>query len=117
MFWVIIGIVILLCVLLTGVILLQNPKGGLASGVAATQLMGVKRTTDVLERLTWGFMIAIIVLAISSAFIVPKAAQGEIPGQVNIRKGREKAVPAPQPVAPAPAPQNTAPATVDTVAH
>jgi len=110
MFWVIIGIMILLAVLLTAVILLQNPKGGLASGVAASQLMGVKRTSDLLERLTWGFAITIMVLAVSTAFVAPTAADGENARGVNIRRGRSVTAPPPQPQsAPAPTPAPAAP--------
>ena len=101
MFWVIIGIVILLCVLLCIVVLLQNPKGGLASGVAASQLMGVKRTTDLLERLSWGFMIAIIVLVVSSSFVLPTASNDG--DSINIRR-RQGSAPAVQRPATAPAP-------------
>lgn len=50
-------------------ILIQNPKGGgLAGNVGgiSNNLMGVKQTTDVLERGTWIFAGAIVVLAIVS---------------------------------------------------
>lgn len=105
MYWVLIGIIVLLAVLLVAVILLQNPKGGLASGVAASQLMGVKRTTDLLERLTWGFAIAIMVLTVGTAFVAPTPGQGD--DAVNIRRSRTAPVQtAPAPVQqPAPAPQ------------
>ncbi len=108
MFWVIIGIVILLSVLLVAVVLLQNPKGGLASGVAASQLMGVKRTSDLLERLTWGFAITIMALVVCSAFVAPKPTDEG--NSVNIRRSRSNAAPAVQQPAPAttPVPQDTA---------
>ncbi|MDJ1472955.1 preprotein translocase subunit SecG [Cytophagaceae bacterium DM2B3-1] len=109
MFWVIIGIIVLLSVLLAAVILLQNPKGGLASGVAASQLMGVKRTSDLLERLTWGFAIAIMALVLSTAFVAPTGQATNEDGTVNIKRNRTKSAPAIQ--QPAPAPQ---PATQDT---
>ena len=50
-------ILIVLCgVLLVLIILIQNPKGGGLSstfGGGANQMMGVKRTTDFLEKTTW----------------------------------------------------------------
>ena len=49
-------ILLLACGLLGLIILVQNPKGGgLAGNVAgfSNQFMGVKQTTDVLEKGTW----------------------------------------------------------------
>jgi preprotein translocase subunit SecG len=49
-------LVVIACVALGFVILVQNPKGGgLAGNIAgfSNQFMGVKQTTDVLERATW----------------------------------------------------------------
>src|ERR1043165_4894341 len=65
-------------VLLVLVILAQNSKGGgLTSqfgGSSASNIIGVKKTGDLLEKLTWGFIIAIMVLALSTTFI--KSNQG-----------------------------------------
>jgi preprotein translocase subunit SecG len=60
-------LIILACVVLTLIVLVQNPKGGgLAGNVAglSNQFMGVKQTTDVLEKGTWIFaaLIALICL-------------------------------------------------------
>ena len=49
-------IIILFSVILGLIVLVQNPKGGGLSGTfggVGTQLMGVKQTTDVLEKGTW----------------------------------------------------------------
>ncbi len=67
------GLILFCCVLLVLVILAQNAKGGgLTSqfgGSGATHLIGVKKTGDLLERLTWGFAIAIMVLSLSTSFL------------------------------------------------
>ena len=65
MYITIISIILILCVLLILVVMVQNPKGGLSGefGGSASQMMGVKKTTDLLEKLTYGFMFAIAVLA------------------------------------------------------
>ena len=58
------------------IILVQNPKGGgLASNVGglSNQFMGVKQTTDVLEKGTWIFAAAIALLCLFSAFFIPRA--------------------------------------------
>ncbi|MEM6298015.1 MAG: preprotein translocase subunit SecG [Bacteroidota bacterium] len=61
-----IALVIIICVLMVFVVLAQNPKGsGLSSqfgGGGATQLMGAKRTSDFLERITWGMCVAVFLL-------------------------------------------------------
>jgi preprotein translocase subunit SecG len=59
-------LIIVASVILSFFILIQNPKGGgLVSGFAGgTNLMGVKRTGDFLEKGTWVLIIAIIVLSL-----------------------------------------------------
>jgi preprotein translocase subunit SecG len=75
-------LIIITCALLVLVVLAQNPKGGgLASnfgGAGSSQLMGVKKTGDLLERLTWGFAIALIILSLSVTLIM-KPAEVEVP--------------------------------------
>jgi len=56
-------------------ILIQNPKGGgLAGSIAGfnTQFMGVKQTTDVLEKGTWIFAGVVGVLCLLSPIFIPK---------------------------------------------
>jgi preprotein translocase subunit SecG len=63
-------LVILASFLLGFVVLVQNPKGGGLSGSVAgfnNQFMGVKQTTDVLEKGTWIFAAIIGVLCLVSA--------------------------------------------------
>lgn len=62
-------VIIIACVLLVLIVLVQNPKGGGLSAEfgSATQLGGVKRTTDFLEKATWTLAIAICLLAMVAA--------------------------------------------------
>ena len=56
-------------------ILIQNPKGGGLAGTIAgfnTQFMGVKQTTDVLEKGTWVMAVVIALLCLFSAFFIPE---------------------------------------------
>ncbi|MBR5833462.1 MAG: preprotein translocase subunit SecG [Bacteroidales bacterium] len=57
-------------VLITLIVLLQNGKGGgLASNFAAgNQTFGVRQTTDLLEKITWGLAIFILVVSIAASF-------------------------------------------------
>ncbi|MBD3627761.1 preprotein translocase subunit SecG [Cyclobacterium sp.] len=71
MFTVLISIIIILAILLILVILGQNSKGGVgaAFGGSASQIMGVTKTGNILEKATWVLAIAILVLSLgSSAF-------------------------------------------------
>lgn len=73
-------LVVLVCVVLSLVILVQNPKGGgLASGFSsANQIGGVKRTTDFLEKSTWTLVIALMLLSVvSSTMLRPSGAVQE----------------------------------------
>ena len=75
MFILVISLIILFAVLLVLVILAQNSKGGgLTSqfgGSSASNIIGVKKTGDLLEKLTWGFIIAIMILALSTNLLTP----------------------------------------------
>jgi len=70
-----IGLAIFCAVLLVLVVLAQNSKGGGLSnqfgGSGASNLIGVKKTGDLLERLTWGLAIAIMVLSLATNFSTP----------------------------------------------
>ena len=73
MFTLIVGIIIFVAVLLVLVVLAQNSKGGGLSnqfgGSGASNIIGVKKTGDLLEKLTWGFVITIMILALSTNLI------------------------------------------------
>lgn len=89
--------IIILAVLLILVVLAQNPKGGGLSsqfgGSGSTQLMGVKKTGDLLEKLTWGFAVAVLVLCVATNFIRPSESENTGISSPNIENA-EQAVPA-----------------------
>ena len=70
LFTVIAVLVLIAAILLTIVVLLQNGKGGgLASNfVAGNQTFGVRQTADLLEKVTWGLVIFILLVSIISTF-------------------------------------------------
>jgi preprotein translocase subunit SecG len=81
-------LIIVACVFLGLIILIQNPKGGgLASNVGgfSNQLMGVKQTTDLLERGTWILAVVVGLLCLLSAMFMPKVSSNNtrIPDKVN----------------------------------
>lgn len=96
-------LIILACVILGLVILVQNPKGGgLAGNVGgfSNQLMGVKQTTDVLEKGTWVLAVVVALLSLFSTVFVPKAGN-------NTRDIQKVNVPVQQSTAPSGAPAPT----------
>ncbi len=70
------GILIIIASIILGlIVLIQNPKGGGLSGSLGgfgNQLMGVKQTTDVLEKGTWVFAAVLGILCIISPAFIPK---------------------------------------------
>ncbi len=74
-------LIVLACVFLGLIILVQNPKGGgLAANVGgfSNQFMGVKQTTDVLEKSTWIVAIVVALLCLFSALFVHRTASVQI---------------------------------------
>ena len=93
------------------IVLIQNSKGGgLASGFSSSnQIMGVRKTTDFLEKGTWflaGFM---VVMSIATAYVVPTSSSKG--GDVILEQAQqeEKTNPYNMPVG-TEAPQSEAPA-------
>ena len=73
-------LIFLASVILSIVVLIQNPKGGgLAGNIAgfSNQFMGVKQTTDVLEKGTWLFAGVIAILCISAALFIRSGSSGD----------------------------------------
>ncbi len=66
MFYLFITLIIIASVLLVFLVLIQNPKGGgLNSNFAGSNnLMGVKRTGDILEKGTWIIIVSIMVFSL-----------------------------------------------------
>lgn len=102
-------ILIILCsVIIAFFILIQNPKGGGLSGSIAgfsTQFMGVKQTTDVLEKGTWVMAVLIALLTIASPMFITGGGAG-----VNEPNLRPNTTTQPAPAPALPQPQQTAPA-------
>ena len=87
--YVFISILILIAaILLILIVLIQNSKGGgLASGFSSSnQIMGVRKTTDFLEKATWTLAGTVIVLSIIITAFIPRheqSSQSEIKQQVQ----------------------------------
>ncbi len=102
--YILFSVVILVVSILLGlIVLVQNPKGG---GLAAnfsggSQFMGVRQTADMLEKLTWGFGVGILILSLAAATIIPRQlnASGQEDSQLK-NKIENTAAPVNLPAAP-----------------
>ncbi|MDN5205310.1 preprotein translocase subunit SecG [Fulvivirgaceae bacterium BMA10] len=87
--------IVIVCVLLVLVVLAQNSKGGGLSsqfgGSSTSQIMGVKKTGDFLEKATWTLAIALLVLTLSTTFFIPKNT-GTQSSSPNIDRAEDRAV-------------------------
>jgi preprotein translocase subunit SecG len=72
-------VVVIVAAVLAFLVLIQSPKGGgLASNVGgvSNQFLGVKQTTDVLEKGTWIFAGLIALLCLFSSLVIGKIDTG-----------------------------------------
>jgi len=89
MFYFLIVLAIIICVILALFILIQEPKGGgLSSGFAGSNnIMGVQRTSDILEKGTWVLIISLMVVVLLINVVIPKAGAGsdseDLQNQIN----------------------------------
>ena len=96
-------LIIIISFVLGFIVLVQNPKGGgLAGNIAgfSNQFMGVKQTTDVLEKGTWLFAAALGVACLISSFFISGSSAVEDKTK-NIGNPTQQTAPAPT--------QNTSP--------
>ncbi len=110
MYVLLIVLTLIAAVLLIGVVLMQKSKGGGLSSTFAgsNNIMGVRRTTNFIEKATWTLAGVICILAILSTFFMPTAGtpdQSRVTPTQQI-EGGDYNTPAPEaqqaPAAPAP---------------
>lgn len=111
MFKVLLVIIVILAVFLCFIVTIQNSKGGgLAAGFASSnQIMGVRKTTETIEKITWGLAIALVVLSLFATISIPRHSNESVietqvdPNATNVNAVPAATVPATAPVeAPAP---------------
>ena len=99
-------LIVLASAILGFLILVQNPKGGGLSGSVggfSNQIMGVKQTTDVLEKGTWVFSTIIAVLCLISSLFMSGGTTQKNSVLDQVPTGNTVIPKATQPIAPAPA--------------
>lgn len=67
-------LILIVSFLMMLVVLVQNSKGGgLASNFSSqNQILGVRKTTDFLEKSTWTLAILLVVFCLASSIAIPK---------------------------------------------
>lgn len=71
-------LIIIVCVLLTLAVLVQNPKGGgLGAGFSniGNQVMGARRASDFIEKATWTLVVVLLCFSLLSAMFVPERVE------------------------------------------
>jgi len=69
-------LIVLAAVLMIGIVLIQESKGGgLSSSFASyNQIGGVRKTTDFIEKTTWGLAAAMVIISVVCAWVAPTTA-------------------------------------------
>ena len=103
-------LIIVVCVLLILVVLVQNSKGGgLAAGFASSnQVMGVKKTSDFIEKLTWGLALSLVVLCLVASFSLPTKQENKAGSSMQEQIDNAGTAPAKAPAQQQPAQQQPA---------
>ncbi len=80
-------LIILVCVFLILLVLVQNSKGGglAANFSSSNQIMGVRKTTDFLEKATWTLSISLLALSLFASASIPRVGdqQSRIQEQID----------------------------------
>ncbi|MCF8295330.1 MAG: preprotein translocase subunit SecG [Bacteroidales bacterium] len=74
MYVVVTVLIFIAAILLILIVLVQNSKGGglAANFTSANQTLGVRKTTDFLEKATWVLAVSLLVLSIAASASIPK---------------------------------------------
>ena len=91
-------LMVIAALLMCFIVLIQNSKGGgLASGFSSSNaIMGVRKTTDFLEKATWTLAGAMMVLCVLAVFFIPShenGTQSAIQEQLNSQPIQQQAIP------------------------
>ncbi len=101
-------LIFIVCILLVLIVLVQNSKGGgLASNFqASTQMMGVRKTADFLEKTTWALAGGLLLLSVMGSAFIPRG--GEVNDQSMVQEQIQNiADPNQVPVFPTSVPENS----------
>ena len=74
-------LIVLVSILMIGIVLIQESKGGGLSSQfsSSNQFMGVRKTTDLVEKITWGLAAVMVVISVICAHTAPKGNTQQAP--------------------------------------
>lgn len=79
-----IALILVASVLIILAVLVQNPKSGMAANFGASnQVMGVRETTNFLEKFTWTMAVAIVVLSLLATLTMDKGLVAESNAEIS----------------------------------
>ena len=79
-----IALILVASVLVILAVLVQNPKSGMAANFGASnQVMGVRETTNFLEKFTWAMAIAIVVLSLVATLAMDRSKVAESNSEIS----------------------------------
>ena len=93
----VIVLILVVCVVLVAVVLLQNSKGGgLAANFSApNQILGVRKATENIEKLTWWLFAILLVLSLTATALIPHHDAGQDASQFKDLAGNVQNASAP----------------------
>lgn len=76
MYTVFVILIVIAALLMIGIVLIQESKGGgLASNFASyNQIGGVRKTTDFIEKATWSLAAFMVVISVFCAYVAPQSS-------------------------------------------
>ena len=95
MYTLVVILILVVSVLLGLIVLVQNSKGGglVSNFGGANQVMGVRQTTDFLEKATWTMAAVLVVLCLISSITIPKNVKTSDGFDSEMREQIENAMP------------------------
>jgi preprotein translocase subunit SecG len=95
-------LIIIASILLILIVLVQDSKsGGLASNFSSSnQVMGVRRTTDFLEKATWTLAISLLVFCLSTTLTIDRGVKVQSKSAIEEQLADQPKVPSSLPTAP-----------------
>ena len=95
MYTLVVILILIVSVLISLIVLVQNSKGGglVSNFGGANQMMGVRQTTDFLEKATWTMAAILVVLCLISSITIPKSVKSGDVFDTEMRQQIENTMP------------------------
>ena len=95
MYTLVVILILIVSVLISLIVLVQNSKGGglVSNFGGANQMMGVRQTTDFLEKATWTMAGILVVLCLISSVTIPKNVKSGNAFDTEMRQQIENVMP------------------------